>query len=118
MKLEHVALLVADPVAMAAWYETHLGMRVVRKGDAPGHARFLADATGSRGGDDASPGRLLALAARPFADGDDDAKSADRAATRGFGGEVDGGGNFSRRTGQATIGDQRDAAALGLQQSQ
>jgi glyoxylase I family protein len=43
MKLEHVALLVADPVAVARWYEVHLGMRVVRKGDAPGHARFLAD---------------------------------------------------------------------------
>ena len=47
MKLEHVALLVADPVAMAAWYEAHLGMRVVRKGDAPGHARFVADACGA-----------------------------------------------------------------------
>ncbi len=43
MKLEHVALQVADPVAMARWYEVHLGMRVVRSGDAPGHARFLAD---------------------------------------------------------------------------
>ena len=47
MKLEHVALLVADPVAVAAWYETHLGMRVVRTGDAPGHARFLADDAGA-----------------------------------------------------------------------
>jgi catechol 2,3-dioxygenase-like lactoylglutathione lyase family enzyme len=44
MKLEHVALLVADPAAMADWYVEHLGMRVVRSGDAPGHARFLADA--------------------------------------------------------------------------
>ena len=42
MKLEHVALLVADPVAMADWYTKHLGMRVAREGDAPGHARFLA----------------------------------------------------------------------------
>ncbi len=47
MKLEHVALLVADPVAVAGWYEEHLGMRVVRKGDAPGHARFLADDAGA-----------------------------------------------------------------------
>jgi catechol 2,3-dioxygenase-like lactoylglutathione lyase family enzyme len=47
MKLEHVALLVADPAAMAAWYVEHLGMRVVRTGDAPGHARFLADAAGT-----------------------------------------------------------------------
>jgi catechol 2,3-dioxygenase-like lactoylglutathione lyase family enzyme len=48
MKLEHVALLVADPVAVARWYEEHLGMRVVRKGDAPGNARFLADEAGER----------------------------------------------------------------------
>ena len=47
MKLEHVALLVADPVAIAGWYVEHLGMRVVRKGDAPGHARFLADDAGA-----------------------------------------------------------------------
>ncbi|MBK9374373.1 MAG: VOC family protein [Holophagales bacterium] len=47
MKLEHVALLVADPPAMARWYEDHLGMKVVRKSDeAPGFARFLADAGG------------------------------------------------------------------------
>ena len=45
MKLEHVALLVADPPAMARWYEEHLGMKVVKKSDeAPGFARFLADA--------------------------------------------------------------------------
>jgi len=47
MKLEHVALLVADPVAVARWYEAHLGMRVVRTGEAPGHARFLADDAGA-----------------------------------------------------------------------
>lgn len=47
MKLEHVALLVADPVAVARWYEEHLGMRVVRAGEAPGHARFLADEAGA-----------------------------------------------------------------------
>jgi glyoxylase I family protein len=47
MKLEHVALLVADPAAIAAWYVKHLGMRVVRTGDAPGHARFLADEAGA-----------------------------------------------------------------------
>jgi glyoxylase I family protein len=46
MKLEHVALQVADPVAMARWYGEHLGMRVVREGEAPGHARFLADDAG------------------------------------------------------------------------
>jgi len=47
MKLEHIALLVADPVAVARWYEEHLGMRVVRAGEAPGHARFLADDAGA-----------------------------------------------------------------------
>jgi len=47
LKLEHVALLVADPVAIARWYEAHLGMRVVRSGDAPGDARFLADGPGA-----------------------------------------------------------------------
>lgn len=47
MKLEHVALQVKDPVAMARWYSEHLGMRVVREGDAPGHARFLADDAGA-----------------------------------------------------------------------
>ncbi len=48
MKLEHVALLVADPPAMARWYETNLGMKVVKGSDeAPGYARFLADADGS-----------------------------------------------------------------------
>ena len=47
MKLEHVALLVADPPAMARWYEDHLGMKVVKKSDeAPGFAHFLADADG------------------------------------------------------------------------
>ncbi len=46
MKLEHVALLVADPAAMARWYEEHLGMRVVRSHDTPTPARFVADAQG------------------------------------------------------------------------
>lgn len=48
MKLEHVALLVADPPAMARWYTEHLAMRVVKSSDeAPGFARFLADAGGT-----------------------------------------------------------------------
>ena len=46
MKLEHLALNVIDPVAMAAWYVEHLGMRTVRqKSDAP-YTHFLADNTG------------------------------------------------------------------------
>ena len=48
MKLEHVALLVADPPAMARWYGEHLGMKVVKASDeAPGFARFLADGEGA-----------------------------------------------------------------------
>jgi glyoxylase I family protein len=47
MKLEHVALQVRDPGAVARWYGEQLGMRVVRTGEAPGHARFLADDAGA-----------------------------------------------------------------------
>ena len=31
LNVEHVACNVAEPVAMAAWYVEHLGMRIVRK---------------------------------------------------------------------------------------
>jgi glyoxylase I family protein len=48
LKLEHVALLVADPPAMARWYEENLAMRVVKQSEeAPGYPRFLADAAGT-----------------------------------------------------------------------
>lgn len=47
MKLEHVALNVTDPVAMAAWYVAHLGMQVVRKIDTAPHTHFLADTGGT-----------------------------------------------------------------------
>ncbi len=47
MKIEHVALYVAEPVAVARWYSDHLAMRVVRSGGAPSHTHFLADSTGS-----------------------------------------------------------------------
>jgi glyoxylase I family protein len=47
LKIEHFAFIVADPVAMARWYEEHLGLRTVRSGDAPAHARFLADSDGT-----------------------------------------------------------------------
>ena len=46
LNIEHIAWNVADPVAMAAWYVEHLGMRVVRQGPAPQHIHFLADAKG------------------------------------------------------------------------
>jgi glyoxylase I family protein len=47
MKLEHVALLVADPVAVARWYEPQLGLRTVKSGGPPGNACFLADDEGA-----------------------------------------------------------------------
>jgi glyoxylase I family protein len=43
MKIEHVALYVSEPVAVARWYSDHLGMRVVRSGGAPSYTHFLAD---------------------------------------------------------------------------
>jgi len=46
MIVEHVAWSVEDPVACADWYVEHLGMRILRRGGEPAHARFLADGTG------------------------------------------------------------------------
>jgi glyoxylase I family protein len=46
MKLEHVALNVTDPVAVAAWYCAHLGMRVVRHIPQPAQTHFLHDGAG------------------------------------------------------------------------
>ena len=47
IRLEHVAINVQDPVAMAKWYCQNLGMKVVREGPAPANARFLSDAGGN-----------------------------------------------------------------------
>ncbi len=47
MKIEHLALNVKDPVAMADWYVANLGMRIARQEGAPVHARFLADSSGA-----------------------------------------------------------------------
>ena len=46
-KIEHVALNVTDPVAMAAWYEKHLGFTIVRKLDVPEKTHFLGDNSGA-----------------------------------------------------------------------
>lgn len=46
MNIEHVALNVPDPVALADWYVRHFGMRVVRSIDVHPHTRFLADGAG------------------------------------------------------------------------
>lgn len=47
MKIEHFAMNVADPVAMAAWYCKHLGMSIARKFDGPPHTHFVADDSGT-----------------------------------------------------------------------
>ena len=46
MQIEHLALNVAHPVAMAQWYVEHLGMTIVRDGPPPVSVRFLADSGG------------------------------------------------------------------------
>ena len=47
MKIEHLALNVADPASMAAWYVEHLGMEIVRSSPAPPHVHFIGDGSGS-----------------------------------------------------------------------
>jgi len=47
LRVEHVALNVSDPRAIADWYVAHLGMRIVRRVEGPPHTRFLADAAGA-----------------------------------------------------------------------
>jgi len=47
MKLEHIALQVPEPAAIADWYVEHLGCRIVRKGGEPSHARFVSDTQGA-----------------------------------------------------------------------
>jgi glyoxylase I family protein len=44
IRLEHIAINVGDPVAMAQWYRKNLGMKIVREGPPPANARFIADA--------------------------------------------------------------------------
>lgn len=46
MKIEHVAFNVADPVLVADWYVTHLGLRIVRHIPVPTQTHFLADGSG------------------------------------------------------------------------
>ena len=46
MKIEHFALQVPDPLALADWYAQHLGLRLARAGGAPAHGRFLRDESG------------------------------------------------------------------------
>ena len=46
MNVEHFALNVPDPVAAAAWYVEHLGLRVLRSLSEPPFTHFLADGSG------------------------------------------------------------------------
>jgi catechol 2,3-dioxygenase-like lactoylglutathione lyase family enzyme len=43
MKIEHTAYQVADPVSVARWYVTHLGMTVKRSHQEPPFVHFVAD---------------------------------------------------------------------------
>lgn len=43
MKIEHFALNVTDPRAMADWYVTYCGLRIAFRLDDPPYTRFLAD---------------------------------------------------------------------------
>ena len=47
IRLEHVALNVTDPPAIADWYCKNLGMKIVRQGPPPINARFIADTGGN-----------------------------------------------------------------------
>lgn len=47
MKLEHVAINVIDPEAMAAWYQEHLDMKIVMAQATGMRMHFLADDGGS-----------------------------------------------------------------------
>jgi len=47
IRLEHVAINVEDPVAMAGWYCENLGMKVLREGPPPANMRFISDAGGN-----------------------------------------------------------------------
>lgn len=47
MKLEHVAINVPEPAAMAKWYAEHLGMRIVLESNESPYMHFIADDVGS-----------------------------------------------------------------------
>lgn len=46
MKIEHFAINVKDPIAMAAWYVANMGMSIVRKSDGAALTHFLGDNSG------------------------------------------------------------------------
>src|SRR5438309_950149 len=46
MNIEHFALNVSDPIAMADWYGRHLGMRVLRRLETATQTHFICDESG------------------------------------------------------------------------
>lgn len=46
MKLEHFAINVKEPIAMADWYVKHLGLTIVKEKHEPPFMHFLADDSG------------------------------------------------------------------------
>ena len=47
MKLEHFALNVEDPIAMAEWYREHFGLKIVRQMKDSPFTSFLRDDSGT-----------------------------------------------------------------------
>lgn len=47
MKIEHFALNVKDPVAMAQWYVKNLDLEIVRKMDVAPYTHFIGDKSGA-----------------------------------------------------------------------
>lgn len=47
VKIEHFALQVSEPVAIANWYAQHLSFSIARAGGEPTHQRFLCDDSGA-----------------------------------------------------------------------
>jgi len=43
MRIEHIAINVEEPAAMAKWYCENLEMKILRKGPAPVNAHFISD---------------------------------------------------------------------------
>ena len=46
MRIEHFALNVENPPAVAQWYVDHLGMRIARKADNAAQIHFIVDSAG------------------------------------------------------------------------
>lgn len=47
MKMEHIAMNVSDPSAMAVWYTKHLGFEIARSMTTPPYTHFLRDSGGT-----------------------------------------------------------------------